>query len=42
MKKMINNKNLRIKMGKEGRNFIKKKFLIGNTAKNLVELYKNC
>ena len=42
MKKMVQNKKIRLAMGKEGRNFIKKNFLIENTVKNLIHLYKNC
>ena len=41
MKKMVENKKIRISMGKEGRMIIKKKFLLENTAKDLVNLYKN-
>ena len=40
MKKIVQNKKIRIDMGKEGRNFIKKNFLIENTVKDLVNLYK--
>ena len=42
MKKMVKNKKNRLSMGKEGRKFIKKNFLIDNTVKNLIHLYKNC
>ena len=42
MKKMVQNKKIRLAMGKEGRNFIKKNFLLENTVKNLIHLYKNC
>ena len=40
MKKIVQNKKIRIDMGKEGRNFIKKNFLIENTVKDLINLYK--
>lgn len=42
MKKMVKNKKNRLSMGKEGRKFIKKNFLIDNTVKNLIHLYKKC
>ena len=42
MKKMVLNKKIRLSMGKEGRKFIKKNFLIENTTKDLIQLYKNC
>ncbi len=42
MKKMVQNKKIRLAMGKEGRNFVKKNFLLENTVKNLIHLYKNC
>ena len=42
MKKMLLNKKIRLTMGKEGRNFIKKNFLLENTVKNLIHLYNNC
>ena len=42
MKKMLNNKKLRLSMGKEGRNYIKKNFLLDNSVNKLIDLYKNC
>ena len=42
MKKMVQNKKIRLAMGKEGRNFIKKNFLLENTVKKLIHLYNNC
>ena len=42
MKKMVQNKKIRLAMGKEGRSFVKKNFLLENTVKNLIHLYKNC
>ena len=42
MKKMVQNKKIRLSMGKEGRKFVKKNFLLENTVKNLNHLYKNC
>ena len=42
MKKMVQNKKIRLAMGKEGRNFVKKNFLLENTVKDLIHLYKNC
>ena len=42
MKKMVQNKKIRLSMSKKGRNFIKKNFSIDNTVKNLIHLYKNC
>jgi len=41
MKKMVQNKKMRLSMGKEGRNFIKKNFLIDYSIKNLINLYKS-
>ena len=42
MKKMLQNKKIRLAMGKEGRIFIKENFLIENTVKKLIHLYKYC
>ena len=42
MKKMILNKKMRLKMGKKGREIIKKKFLLETTTKKLIDLYNNC
>ena len=42
MKKMVLNKKTRLSMGKEGRNFVKKNFLLENTVKNLIHLYNSC
>ena len=42
MKKMLLNKKIRLVMGKEGRNFVKKNFLLENTVKKLIHLYKYC
>jgi len=42
MKKMLLNKKIRLVMGKEGRIFVKKNFLIENTVKKLIHLYKYC
>ena len=41
MKKMLENKKIRLAMGKEGRNLIKKNFHIDNTVNDLNKLYKN-
>ena len=41
MKKMVQNRKIRLSMGKKGRNFIKKNFSIDNTVANLIDLYKN-
>ena len=41
MKKMIQNKKMRLRMGKEGKILIKNKFLIDNAIGNLLKLYKN-
>ena len=41
MKKMVQNKKIRLSMGKQGRSFVKKNFLLENTVKNLIHLYKN-
>ena len=42
MKKMLQNKKIRLAMGKEGRIFVKENFLIENTVKKLIHLYKYC
>ena len=41
MKKIVQNKKIRLSMGKQGRSFVKKNFLLENTVKNLIHLYKN-
>ena len=41
MKKMLENKKIRLAMGNEGRNLIKKNFHIDNTVNDLNKLYKN-
>ena len=41
MKKMVLNKKIRVTMGKQGRNFIKKNFLLETSVKNLIHLYKS-